>query len=266
MSFADMNKVPKFDALFVDEAQDLMPEEVALLRTFSGALFFVGDDRQKIYTHTVGIEAVRGLTPSPSEERLPFHYRLAPQICDMADRIKPTESGTSLSSTSHYTGPKPGKVDQHGPMSRRQQVNECIELLKEQLRAYGDFIQQGDRLGIVVPKKIDRDFVLKHINSDKDLVGKAQIIRAKSGDSEDRDFDPSFDPDCPISILTEKGSKGLEFRTVHWLFCDEVQIYKSSELYYTVVTRAKTRLDMYFSKDLPDTLARAYAPAAPAEW
>lgn len=49
MGFAKRKKFPKYDALFVDEAQDLLPEEIDLLRQWSPVLFFVGDDRQRIY-------------------------------------------------------------------------------------------------------------------------------------------------------------------------------------------------------------------------
>lgn len=67
-------------------------------------------------------------------------------------------------------------------------------------------------------------------------------------------------------ILTVKGCKGLEFRAVHWLFCEQLDHYHSTEHYYTVVTRAKTRLDIYYETALPQELARACPPSPGPIW
>lgn len=261
--FVKQSKLPRYDALFVDEAQDLLQEEVELLQAWSPVLFFVGDDRQKIYRHSGGLGAVRSIE-GLNEEHLPFHYRLARPLCEMADRIQTAEGGASLAATSHYDGPQPGSVTPSGPNSKSQQISAAIVKIKQQLRAYSSLIRSGDRIGVFVPRQDDREEVLNAFEADDDLAGKAKIIRSKAAEG-DRDYDPSFD-DCPIAILTELGSKGLEFRATHWLFCDDNKYYKTSEIYYTVVTRAKTSLDMYYRADLPDVLARAYAPPAVPEW
>jgi superfamily I DNA/RNA helicase len=265
LEFAAENRIPTYDALFVDEAQDLMPEEVALLKAWSPNLFFVGDDRQKIYSHSEGLNAVRTLSPVPIERFLPFHYRMAPEICEMADRIQVAEGGRALSATSHYKGPQPGRIRVHGPLTRHEQIERAGEALHDQLRVYAGLIEQGDRLAVVVPRQDDRDLVLDTLEENASLVGKSKIIRARSGEVEDREYDPSFNRDQPIAILTEQGSKGLEFRAVHWLFCDEAH-WRKAETYYTVVTRAKTRLDIYHGSDLPGMLAKAYSPPAGDLW
>ena len=54
-------KVPRYDALFVDEAQDLIPDELEAIRAFSDNMFFVGDDRQRIYGGSPGLAAIRAL-------------------------------------------------------------------------------------------------------------------------------------------------------------------------------------------------------------
>ena len=86
------------------------------------------------------------------------------------------------------------------------------------MRVYSDYIGQGDRLGVVVARRDDRERVLGYLELDPDLRGKAKIIRAR-GDQDDRGYDPAFHPDMPICILTIQGCKGLEFRALHWLFC-----------------------------------------------
>ncbi len=264
--FIEANRLPKFDALFVDEAQDLLPEEVNLINIWSEVQFYVGDDRQRIYRQPSGLESVREIQPKPSEHLLPFHYRLAPELCEMADRILTPEGGHLLSATSHYDGPRPGRISAHGPISRDDQISGSITRLVEQLRAYSDMIGQGDRLGIIVPRQDDRDIVWQRFEQDPALSGKSKIIRARTGRGDDPDYHPGFSPNQPIVILTEKGCKGLEFRAVHWLFCNELQNYRHSEHYYTMVTRAKTSLDLYFDQNLPRTLAKAFAPPTEGIW
>ncbi len=249
--------MPRYDALFIDEAQDLMPEEVEVLAQWRSVLFFVGDDRQKIYEHTDGLKAVRAIVPSSHERVLPFHYRLAPELCRMADRILLPGAGGSLEASEHYNGPRPGQIEIWGPLHPDRQLEQATTKLKDQVRVYADLIQQGDRLGVVVARKDARDIVFAHFEQDPVLKGKSKIVRARE-DGDDL-YDPSFDPDVPICILTVQGCKGLEFRSVHWLFCEELSRHHNNEHYYTVVTRAKTSLDIYYTKTLPQVLARAHS-------
>ena len=129
--------------------------------------------------------------------------------------------------------------------------------LREQIRVYADLIENGDKLGIIVGRTESREAVHQYLEDDPELTGLSKIIRAREGQGDD--FDPTIDPDVQICILTEKGCKGLEFRAVHWLFCEELQHYQTDEDYYTVVTRAKTRIDLYFENSLPQPLAKAYS-------
>ena len=59
---------------------------------------------------------------------------------------------------------------------------------------------------------------------------------------------------------------GLEFRTVHWLFADKLSNYHKDEDYYTVVTRAKTSIDVYYTTSLPAVLAGAHAEDGVLPW
>ena len=264
LDFVKAGRIPKFDALFIDEAQDLMPEEAQLLSLWSPVLFFVGDDRQKIYNHTRGLAAVRQIVPTPAEETLPFHYRLAPELCEMADKIMIAQGGVGLAATCHYNGPKPGHIKREGPHNKIRQMQVMAGKLKGQIRAYGDFIQQGEFLAVIVARKDDRQTVLDFLEQDEALAEKSQIVRARNGE-EDDPHDPSIDPDKPICILTVQGCKGLEFRAVHWIFCEELSHHHGVEHYYTVVTRAKTSLDLYFEV-FPQVLARAYTPPEDQLW
>lgn len=263
LEFYKQNRVPPYDALFVDEAQDLLAEEVQLIMTWSPVVFFVGDDRQKIYDKNEGLDAVRKVIPRSNERILNFHYRIAPKICQMADRIILPTGGNNLASTAQYSGPTPATIDiQKKLLSKDEQLEIAKEKLKQQIRVYGDLIKMGDRLGIIVALKSDRDVVFQSLEQDDVLRGKSKIIKAK----ERNEDDPSFEIDVPICILTVQGCKGLEFRTVHWLFADELKRYRKPEHYYTVVTRAKTSLDIYYTNELPQILARAHSEGVLPPW
>jgi superfamily I DNA and RNA helicase len=258
-------RMPQYDALFIDEAQDLLPEEIELLAQWTPVLFFTGDDRQRIYESTEGLSTVRRIVPSANERVLKFHYRLAPKICQVADRILLPQGGVSLESTALYKGPSPATVNiASAALSKDEQIQQTIEKLKEQIRVYADLIKQGDRIGVITARTEDRDDIYYALESDPVLTGKSKIIRAR----EDRadQYDPTFDPDVPICLLTVKGCKGLEFRAVHWLYADEISYYHNAEHYYTVVTRAKTSLDISFTTTLPQILARAHAQTGVAPW
>ncbi len=265
MAFRDQERIPPYDALFIDEAQDLLAEEVDLIAQWSPVIFFVGDDRQKIFENTEGLDAVRKVVPPANERILEFHYRVAPEICQVADRILLPPNGKSLASTEHYSGPKPATVTiQPQALTKDRQLEITALRLQEQIRVYGDLIRQGDRLGVIVARKDDREVVFSYLETVQALAGKSKIIRSKE-DSDDA-YDPSFDSDAPICILTVKGCKGLEFRAVHWLFADELSHHHKPEHYYTVVTRAKTSLDVSYTNALPQTLARAHSETGVTEW
>ena len=150
------------------------------------------------------------------------------------------------------------------PLSKEEQLARAARRLKEQIRVYGDLIRQGDRLGVIVARKDDRDKVHEYFEEDPSLRGKSKVIRAR--EENDDDYDPSFDADTPICILTVKGVKGLEFRAVHWLFADDLSYYYNLEHYYTVVTRAKTSLDVSYTEAMPEALARAHSESGVTPW
>jgi superfamily I DNA and RNA helicase len=109
--------------------------------------------------------------------------------------------------------------------------------------------------------------VYEHLERDPELHGKSKIIKARGApDDEDTDYDPAFEADIPICILTVQGCKGLEFRAVHWLFCEELSNYHSPEHYYTVITRTKTSIDVSYTHHLPQEIARAHAIPGRPNW
>ncbi len=126
-------------------------------------------------------------------------------------------------------------------------------------------IAGGDRLGVIVPRKRDRETIHNALEATPELRGRSQIVRARSGDQDD-DHDTALDPNKPILIVTAQGSKGLEFRAVQWLFSDDLEGLYTPEVYYTVVTRAKTSLDIYYEQSMAEQIAKAYAPEDKDIW
>lgn len=203
--------------------------------------------------------------PTGHERSLLYHYRLARRICRAADRVLRPAGGPTLASTCHYNGPEPATVTIEGsPRPKAEQLEAATERLRQQIRIYADFIRQGDQLAVVVARRKDRDVVLDYLSQDPLLGEMVQIVRAR--EAEEADYDPTFDGTRPICILTAKGCKGLEFRTVHWLFADELSHRHGPEDYYTVITRAKTSLSIYCTVALPEILARAHAEDGVLPW
>ena len=265
LTIAQSNRIPLYDTLFVDEAQDLLQEEVDVIAAWSRQHFFVGDDRQKIHAESEGLDPVRQLIPTAYERTLRFHYRLAPEICRAADHILIPHGGESLDSTCHYNGPQPASVTlQPNAQTPNEQLKAATDRLKQQVRVYEDLLKQGDRIGVIVARTDDREVVFEHLSQDSNLKSLVQIVRARG--AEENDYDPAFDPERPICILTVKGCKGLEFRTVHWLFSDSLSHHHGNEDYYTVITRAKTSIDVYYTEALPEILARAHAADGVLSW
>ena len=103
----------------------------------------------------------------------------------MADRIQVAQGGERLAATSHYDGPKPGRIAVTGPISRDAILERAANGLRDQVRVYADLIAQGDRLAVIVARKEDREVVFDYLESDPELAGKSQIIRARTGEEDD---------------------------------------------------------------------------------
>jgi superfamily I DNA/RNA helicase len=65
LGFAEKGVMNRYDAIFVDEGQDLLSEELDLVMQWGSTVFFVGDDRQQIYDGSAGASAIKELLKSP---------------------------------------------------------------------------------------------------------------------------------------------------------------------------------------------------------
>src|SRR5262249_9162015 len=74
-----------YDVIFLDEAHDYWPDEIALFARLGANLFATADSRQKIYE---GEDATQALENAVDEQRtLQFHFRIGRKICRVADAL-----------------------------------------------------------------------------------------------------------------------------------------------------------------------------------
>lgn len=241
-------RLVSYDALLIDEIQDLSFEELDFLNRLTDRLMLVGDDRQRVYEGGTTLELAGAICDRRIDLR--HHFRISHDICSMADRIL-VQGDYSLSQYCHYDGPTPTPPHAVGPHSRRAQIEALIASLDIQLDTYNE---PGDLIGIVVRRRADCDEVFEALEQVRKLAGKSQVFH--SGVS-----DRHFSDDCRICVTTIQSCKGLEFRALHWLFAED-DAYLTRQKAYTVVTRAKTSLAVYYDHALPGILAGAFPPAA----
>lgn len=236
-----------FDALLVDEIQDLSSEEVELFGLLSPRLMMVGDNKQKLFDDVVGgVDAARKL--GCTEIELKHHFRISRDICKVADAIL-LPGDYRLEEFNHYLGPTPSPPLARGHLTRKAQLAALTESLDVQLDTYNE---PADLIGIVVWRKQDCDLVAEYLSATRF----GPIMRVFHSDIEVRRFEPGV----RICVITVQSCKGLEFRALHWLFVDEDANFLTRERAYTVVTRAKSSLMVYHDAALPPFLAGAFPP------
>jgi DNA helicase IV len=239
-----------FDALLVDEIQDLSGEEVTLFGSLSPKLMMVGDSRQKLFDEVHGgIEAARTL--GCEEIELKHHFRISRDICRVADSIL-LPGNYRLEQFNHYQGPTPSPPSTRSHLSKEQQLSALVEALDVQLDTYNE---PTDLIGLVTWRKQDCDLIAEHLGETRF----AGLTRVFHSDIEGRRFETGI----RICVITVQSCKGLEFRALHWLFADEVPHFITRERAYTVVTRAKSSLTVYHHGPLQAFLAVAL-PAPPS--
>lgn len=241
-------RLMSFDALLVDEIQDLTFEELDFLNRLTDRLMLVGDDRQRVYDGGTSLDLATEICDQRIDLR--HHFRISDDICLLADRIL-IQGDYSLSEYCHYNGPTPTPPRSIGPLSRQAQINALISALDIQLDTYNE---PGDLIGIVVRRRSDCDTIFQALEQVKKIAGKSAVFHSGI-------VDRHFNEQCRICITTIQSCKGLEFRALHWLFADD-DAYLTRQKAYTVVTRAKTSLAVYYDDALPEILAAAFPPPA----
>lgn len=237
-----------YDAIFVDEAQDLSVDELRELLALSENVTVCGDRRQSIYQmNGLDISAVLGLTP----HALTTHYRIGPRIAQVADRLIPPAVGAQgLEDASNYNEVEMGDAtaDMHDCVDRDQQFGEMSKRIDVQLDAF-----KGNLIGVLVGKAD----TVKELSARFAASPFSKLVTVHDGDK----GGDGFSSGKPIHVMTIHRAKGAEFRAVHMYGAEELKTFglNHRELGYTAVTRAKTSLNAYKSGRSNRPLESAFA-------
>lgn len=234
-----------YPVLFIDEAQDYSGEDLEIFEYLASNLSCAADLRQGIYD--VGSTGTPWLEKHAWEVsiELQFHYRVAPAILEVADKIMAGKFGhKSMLGTHQYKG-DPGNVEVVASIGLADQIKALIPKIIKQLAVY-----PGQVIGILVPRREHIEQVVEQLITAAELAG--QVTNAMS-----RDFDPTL----PVWVSTVHSSKGLEFRCAHVVAADLFAEFHEHErrVAFMAVTRAKTALTIYHDQPLHPFFASALA-------
>jgi len=239
-----------FRHVIVDESQDLGPRELrfaaSLAPSGSQSLFFAGDAGQLIYRYpfpwlSVGID-VRGRS-----QRLKVNYRTSEQIQRFADSlvgerlVDADEPAGDRSTLSLLKGPEPEIVGGKGSEAEREALQNWIKILLESGFA-------PDEIAIFARTK---SIIERQVTPIAESLGlKQALLSTDTGAAQGA-----------LSIGTLHAAKGLEFRAVAIIGCDEgtiplkpaldaeyeeeakaIALAREQQLLYVGCTRARERL------------------------
>ncbi len=210
---------PLFQHAVIDEAQDLGVPELRFLAALGGdrtdGLFFAGDLGQRIFRQPFSWKAL-GVDVRGRSTTLRVNYRTSHQIRQQADRLLPSEladvDGNEESrkgTVSVFNGPAP-------------EVKTC-DTPEQEAQLVGQWLQQGlddglqpDEIGIFVRSRAQFD--------------RAQLAM-KAIDVPTVFLDDSLKPEPGhLAICTMHLAKGLEFRAVAVMACDDEVIPLQSRI------------------------------------
>lgn len=234
-----------FPVLFIDEAQDYSDVDLDIFKYLATNLSCAADLRQGIYdAGSAGSPWLEGHAWHASI-MLQFHYRVAPAILEVADKIMNGKFGHKPMLETHQYKGDPGSVEVKAGIGLNDQIETAIPKIIKQLAVY-----PGQVVGVLVPHRINVEQVVEQLLDAAELTG--QVTNAISGD---------FDPALPVWVSTVHSSKGLEFRCVHVVAADMLAGFREHErrVVFTAVTRAKTALNIYHHKPLHAFFASALA-------
>ncbi|WP_186420135.1 3'-5' exonuclease [Bosea sp. CS1GBMeth4] len=203
-------KTRPFDHAVVDEAQDLGVAEARFLAALTGerpdGLFFAGDLGQRIFQQPFSWKAL-GLDVRGRSFTLRINYRTSHQIRSQADRLLPgmisdVDGNTEgrRGTVSMFDGPPPDVVISRGPDDEAGVVSAWIsKRLAEGCKAH--------EIGVFVRS----DAELKRARAAVKLLGTPFIELNDKVEVEDG----------AVAVTTMHFAKGLEFRSVVVMACDD---------------------------------------------
>lgn len=244
---------PIYQAILIDEVQDLTAAELKALAPLTKRMIVAGDDRQQILSGGEGLSTAREMGLTPIE--LEFHYRIGQRICEAADQILPPAPGKkSLTQTCNYDERAlPSSRQLLSAKSFDKQLDAVIAEVRIQLRAY-----PGEAIGIFVPRKNQLEPV-------REILSRSALANLCVYHDPDSNHPREFPPDKQIFVMNTHSAKGTEFRAVHIVGAEELYgNVGTRRVVFTAFTRAKTSLAVYHTGPVQHFIEAAFAkPATP---
>lgn len=241
-----IDRLPRYDYIYVDEAQDLNLAELQLLRQLTTKGFYLASDRgQKLYNTFYTYKDI-GLTVNASNSiRLNESYRSTYQIFKFASALQ--QNDITLKSED-YTEPYFNTLYQ-GPFPTLYRFEDNATQHRLMTKKIKNYLANspGKSIGILVKTKKQLEIVSDYLKVEgikhHSLNQKVEVVQSKN---------------TYVHLLTMHTSKGLEF--------DYVQIYDFSsdpklaektdenfdywnqqrKLFYVAFTRSRHLLDIFY--------------------
>ncbi|MDP1665551.1 MAG: AAA family ATPase [Methylobacter sp.] len=239
-----------YDAVLVDEVQDLHIEEVKALMQISERITVAGDSKQMIYSEsgqTIPLLDDLGF----SKTTLRYHYRIGRAISDVADKaLQPENDADRLQTNCNY---KEDELQSRAELlqfaSRQEQFDVMYKTIVLQLRSYLD-----EDVGILVP-------LTTMVTELQGMFDKTPLAKSVAYHN-DNSVEQSFQSGKRIHVIVLKSAKGTEFRAVHLYGLEELKFPQvRRELLFMAITRAKTALTGYYSGRILKSVETAFAKA-----
>jgi superfamily I DNA and RNA helicase len=235
-----------YDAIFVDEVQDISADELEILGRLTTRLNVAGDQRQSIFN---GQGIAKAQLLNFNLIRLHHHYRIGHAICRVADKVLPPYEGANLlAETSNYPEKKnPSSAICLGCEDLTEQIDKLIIALRTQLKAF-----VGESIGILVPSF--KNGVLEELMKRLGESEFTELVSYHNNDSR------TFPEGKRIFVMTCHSAKGTEFRAVHILTAERFSGNLAKRtLVFTAITRAKTSLRLYHAGKIQAFIESAFA-------
>ena len=232
-----------YDAIFIDEAQDLSRAEIEEISRLSSRVTIAGDMRQGLYSQD-GLEA-KGFTAY----EIAAHHRVGRKICKVADKLLPPSKDcpTLLENCRYREDLSESDAEPNECATVEAQYDAIIERLNSQSRVF-----KNELIGILFPKK-------KMLKEFRDYIADLDIASAIAF-HDINDLNNSFSSSKKIHALTIHGAKGAEFRAIHIVRGEAIKFpLHRREVIFTAVTRAKTSVTLHFTGKISAPIKTAFA-------
>ena len=239
-----------YDGILLDEAHDYLPEEIELFGKLGSTLFAVADRRQKIYSGEDPFSVLESVVDGKVE--LTHHYRNGLNICKFADQIGRDREGFQpiANSCNYNERERPSSVGYERCDSLDQEIDSVVSKLRGQVAAY-----PNERIGIISPSR-------EAAKRAWEAIRQTEFADASTFHGEDEIA--SFEHGIRICVSSLHASKGLEYRVLHIVSCENFARRPLPRfLAFTAVTRAKTALYLYSSQNVLGFLDQAIAQLGP---